>query len=118
MVMKMKTENERLFHFSEFYGKLVFVLRYYATYKMRKFESLYKINTFLQKLPLNIGLPAGQNVIYKYINYKFVQFWASLLRFLFFVISKSSASCGKNTEIIFATLYLCKCAFNSRKCVR
>ena len=28
-------------------------LRYYATFKVRKFESLfYKINTFLQKLPL------------------------------------------------------------------
>ena len=31
------------------------VLRYYATFKMRKFESFYKINTCLQKTTIYIG---------------------------------------------------------------
>ena len=36
-------------------------LRYYATFKVRKFESLfYKINTFLRKTTTCIGLQAEQ----------------------------------------------------------
>ena len=36
-------------------------LRYYATFKVRKFESLfYKINTCLQKTTTYIGLQAEQ----------------------------------------------------------
>ena len=36
-------------------------LRYYATFKVRKFESLfYKINTFLQKITTCIGLQTEQ----------------------------------------------------------
>ena len=39
----------------------MFDLRYYATIKMRKFESLfYKINKFLQKTTTYIGLQAEQ----------------------------------------------------------
>ena len=46
-----------------------FPLRYYATFKVRKFESLfYKINTFLQKITTCTGLQAGR-IICKYITY-------------------------------------------------
>ena len=36
------------------------VLRYYATFKVRKFESFYKINTCLQKTTTCFGLRAEQ----------------------------------------------------------
>ena len=40
---------------------VLFSLRYYATFKVRKCESLfYKINTFLQKTTTCIGLQAEQ----------------------------------------------------------
>ena len=45
-----------------------FVLRYYATFKVRKFDSLfYKINTLLQKTNTCIGLRAKQ--IYIFFNF-------------------------------------------------
>ena len=50
-----------------------FVLRYYATFKVRKFDSLfYKINTLLQKTNTCIGLRAKQiflvNIKYTYFS--------------------------------------------------
>ena len=66
-------------------GKVnVLPLRYYPTFKVRKFESLfYKLIYLCKKLPL--ALDSKQS---KYFLYLF-QFWAWLLRFLFNVISKS-----------------------------
>ena len=62
------------------------LLRYYATFKVRKFESLFfELNTCLQKPATCIGLRAEQI----YINIYFFQFWAWLLQFLSYVISKS-----------------------------
>ena len=72
--------------FNEFY-----FLRYYAAFKVTKFESLfYKINTCLQKLLLALGCRKG-NILSKYIIYIFFNFWAWLLWFLSYVISKSSS---------------------------
>ena len=67
-------------------------LRYYATFKVRKSESLfYKINTFLPKKYLLHWIADRENIICKYIAYIFFQFWVRLLRFLFYAISKSSS---------------------------
>ena len=56
-----------------------FQLRYYATFKVRKFESLfYKINTFLQKNTTCIRLRAKQiffvNIKYTYFSIQGVTF--------------------------------------------
>ena len=74
---------------------------------MRKFESLfYKINTCLQKTTTCIGLQAEHifsvNVSYMY----FVNFGEWLLRFLFYVISRTSSFLWlKHFEINFAALH-------------
>ena len=69
---------------------VMFSLRYYATFKVRKFESLFcKTNAFLQKTATCIELQAKANILCKYMIYTFFQLWAWLLRFLFHVISKS-----------------------------
>ena len=52
---------------------LMIQLRYYATFKVKKFESLfYKINTCLQKATTCIGLQAEQifsvNIYYTYFS--------------------------------------------------
>ena len=45
----------------KYISDVVFVLRYHATFKVRKCESLfYKINSFLQKTTTCIGLQAEQ----------------------------------------------------------
>ena len=82
-------------------------LRYYAALKVRKFESLfYKIDTCLQKTTTCIGLQAEHifsvNVSYMY----FVNFGEWLLRFLFYVISRTwSFLWLKHFEINFAALH-------------
>ena len=66
-------------------------LRYYATFKVIKFESLfYKINTCLQKPTIWIGLRAEQ-IFSEIHNILTFQLWAWLLWFLSYVISKSSS---------------------------
>ena len=60
------------------------LLRYYATFKVRKFESLfYKINTCLQKTTTCIGLQAEQifsvNIWYTYFSILGVAFAVSFL---------------------------------------
>ena len=59
------------------YGMSNINLGYYATFKVRKFESYsYKINTFLQRTTVCIWLQADKNILCKYIIYIFFQFWA------------------------------------------
>ena len=72
------------------------MLGYYATFKVRKFESLfYKISTFLQKTTNRIGLPAEQiffvNIQYKY----FFSFGRGFCGSFFMIFPKAPASCGK-----------------------
>ena len=70
---------------------IVVSLKYYATFKVSKFESLfYKINTCLQKTTTCIGLRA-EEIFSVNNNTHIFQFWAWLLRFLSYVISKSSS---------------------------
>ena len=77
-------------HFNDLKLNLKLKVRYYATFKVRKLESLfYKINRFLKKkLPLALGIADRANIICKYIIYIFFQFWAWLLMLVFCVISK------------------------------
>ena len=82
-------------------------LRYYATLKVRKFESLfYKINTCLQKTTICIGLRA-EHILSVNVSYMFVvNFWEWLLRFLFYVFSRTSSFLWlKHFEINFAALH-------------
>ena len=82
-------------------------LRYYATFKVRKFESLfYKINIFLQKIITCIGLQTEQILYVCYIQIKFYQFYL-YITYIFFnfgrdfcglcstLFLKASASCGE-----------------------
>ena len=80
-------------HFNDLKLNLKLKVRYYATFKVRKLESLfYKISRFLKKkLPLALGIADRANIICKYTIYIFFQFWAWLLQFLFCVISKTSS---------------------------
>ena len=58
-------------------------LRYYATFKVRKFESFfYKINTCLQKTITWIITIA--NILCKYLIYIFFQFWTWLFRSFYY----------------------------------
>ena len=76
---------------------LLETLKYYATFKIRRFESFfYKMNIVLQKTITCIGLQAQQifsvNILSKFSVIRiFFQFLAWLLRFFFYVISKSSS---------------------------
>ena len=66
-------------------------LRRYATFKLRKFQSLfYKIHTknFCKKLPLALDCKQGKYSLLLY-NIHIFQFWACIFRFIFYVISKS-----------------------------
>ena len=79
-------------------------LRYYTTFKLRKFESLFYKYIFAKKTTTSIELQTEQILAVNIYTY-FFQFWAWLLRFLFNVIFKGPASGGKKNEIIFAALY-------------
>ena len=92
-------------------------LRYYATFKVRKFESLfYKINTFFQK-NCHLHQTAGRvNILCKYIICIFFSFEHSFCSSFSVLFSRASASCGKKKkEIIFAALYFC--LHELKKCV-
>ena len=92
-------------------------LRYYATFKVRKFELLlYKINTCFQK-NYHLHWIAGRvNILSKDIINIF-QFWTWLLRFLSYIISKSySFLLQKHSEQIFATLYFY--IYELKKCLK
>ena len=87
-------------------------LKDYATFKRRKSESFYKINTCWQKkdkqtkdLPLVLDCWQRKYSLRLY-NIHIFQFWARLLQFLSYVISKSlSCLLKKSSELIFAALY-------------
>ena len=89
-------------------------LRYYGTFKVRKFESLLcTIYTFLHKTTTCIGLQAAKilsvNVWYTY----FFNFGCGSFTMLFPEASASSDK--KKVEIIFAALYFY--LYELRKCI-
>ena len=91
----------------------LFLLRYYATFKVRKFESLfYKVNIFLQTITTCIGLEAEQilsiNIWHAYFN-----FGRGFYGFFSMLSLKAPASCDK--KIIFAALYFY--LYELKKCV-
>ena len=70
-------------------------LRYYATFKVRKFETLfYKINTCLQKTTTCIGLQAEQMFS---VNIEYIHFFHFGSGFYgsFSVFPEAPASCDK-----------------------
>ena len=91
------------------------VLKYYATFKVRKFGSLfYKINTLLQKAR---QIVARANILFKHIINIFfpilgvlfaVSFWCYFQKLQLLLIKKK-------IEIIFDALYFYLCEF--KKCV-
>ena len=85
---------------------LMIQLRYYATFKVKKFESLfYKINTCLQKATTCIGLQAEQifsvNIYYTYFSILGVTFTVPFLCYF--------------QKLIFAALYFY--IYELKKCV-
>ena len=87
-------------------------LRYYATFSVRKFESLFcKINTSLQKTTTCIGLQAEQifsvNILNKFFFFPIlgVAFAILFLRFLLHcaAICMSSKSVSQILKILFQT---------------
>ena len=73
--------------FKQLWDKVI--LRYYATFKVRKFESLfYKINTCLQKT-------TTYNILSKYIIYIFFNFGHGFCGSFPMLFSKAPASCCK-----------------------
>ena len=81
-------------------------LKYYATFKVRKFESLfYTINTCLQKLPLALDCGQG-NIFSKYIIYIFFNFGRDFYGSFPMLFPKVPSFCRKNNfELIFAAFY-------------
>ena len=85
------------------------VLRYCATFKVNKFESLfYKINTHLQKATTCIGLQAEQNIFFKYEIRIYFQlwrgFWGSFFMLFPVFLAASSVGAG-NIWIYFIPIY-------------
>ena len=81
-------------------------LRYYATFKVRKFESsFYEINTFLQKTTTCIELQAEQifSLIIQYIY--FFNFGRDFCGSFSMFIQKLQHLVIKKIEIIFTVLY-------------
>ena len=98
--------------------KILFILRYYATFKVKKFESLlYKINTFLKKKQTItcFGLQVEQifsvSIQYTY----FVNFGRDILGSFSLLFSKAPASSCKNIEIISTALHFI--LHDLKKCV-
>ena len=82
------------------------VLRYYATFKVRKYVSLFhKINTCLQKITTCTGLKTEQifsvNIWYTYFSILGVAFAVPFLCYF----QKFQLLVVKNFELIFAALY-------------
>ena len=80
----------------------IYLKRYYATFKKRKFELFYKVTTSLQRNPTCIGFQAEEIFT---VNIKYTYFFNFRLGFcssfsMFF--PKAPASCGwTNFEIVF-----------------
>ena len=73
---------------------LMIQLRCYATFKVKKFESLfYKINTCFQKATTCIGLQAEQNILSKYILYIFFNFGCNFYGSFPMLFPKAPTSC-------------------------
>ena len=99
-----------------------FQLRYYATFKVRKFESLfYKINIFLPNITTSTGLHTEQILSINIYTHIFSMLGV-VLRFLFLWFLKAPAFCGKKilkfllhcTSICFAwTQKTCLRSFKS-----
>ena len=112
-----KANLKRLIYLVQFVYKNI-SLRYYATFKVRKFKSLFcKINTFLQKNYLLHWTAGRVNILCKYVIYiYFFQFRRGFRGFFFYVIYKSSSFLWyKNSELIFAALYFY--LYEPKKCV-
>ena len=72
-------------------------LRYYATFKVRKFESLfYKTNTCLKKNYHLHWIAGRANILRKYIVYIFFNFGRGFCGFFPMLFPKAPASCRKN----------------------
>ena len=78
----------------------------YTTVKVRKFELFYKINTYLQKTTICIGLQTEQ-IFPVYIDYaNFFDLGCGFCSFFSMLFPKAPASFGeKKIETIFAALY-------------
>ena len=75
--------------------RIITFLMYYATLKVRKFESFfYKINTFLEKITTYIGFQAEQ-IFYVYIIYMFFNFGSGFCGSASMLFPKAPTSCGK-----------------------
>ena len=69
----------------------------YATFKMRKFGSLFnKINTFLQKNYYLLWIASRANILSKYIVYIFFNFRRDFCGSFPLLFPKAPASCCKN----------------------
>ena len=70
--------------------------RYYTTFKVRKFESLfYKINTCLQKNYHLHCISGRANILKKDIIYAFFNFGRGFCDFFFMLVLKAAVSCCK-----------------------
>ena len=72
----------------------------YATFKARKFESLFlfwKIITYLQNYHLH-WIVGRTNILCKYSTNMFFQFQMWLLRFFFYAFPEAPASCDKKKK--------------------
>ena len=105
-------------HLTGFYMMRTLVfneLRYYATFKVRKFESLfYKINIFTKNYHLHWA--AGRaNILSNYIIYIFFNFGCGFCGSFLMLFPKAPASCCKNIWTNF--LLHCTSIFMSSKSV-
>ena len=80
--------------------------RYYATFKVRKIESLFsKINRFAKNCHLH-WIAGRANILNKYIIYIFFNFGRGFYGSFPMLFPKAPASCRKKVELIFAALNL------------
>ena len=75
----------------------MFSLRYYATFKVRKFESLFcKTNAFLQKTATCIELQAKANILYTFLFHtQFFNYGRDFCGSFSMLFPKVLAFCGK-----------------------
>ena len=100
---------------------LLETLKYYATFKIRRFESFfYKMNIVLQKTISCIGLQAQQifsvNILSKFsVICIFFQFWRDFCGSFSMLFPKAPASSELIFELIFTALYFY--LYELKKCV-
>ena len=100
---------------------LLETLKYYATFKIRRFESFfYKMNIVLQKTITCIGLQAQQifsvNILSKFsVICMFFQFWRDFYGSFSMLFPKAPASSELIFELIFTALYFY--LYELKKCV-